>query len=262
MKTGKLKPDQYKLYYHITGKGPPLVFIHGILGFWRNFYSISQAFKKTHTSLLYDQRGHGQSFHRGPYTVGRLTQDLKNLLEELRWDQVALVGHSLGGYVSYLFAYHYPECVQKMIIVDASPWPITDQKEKIKSILLNLPLSFPDRLKAREFFKQSVEKNIFSKVMADFLMASLEKTSAGPVKFVFDRQGLLELLSNMRDNDIPSLIKNLKIPTLILRGKTSKHFLQADFEKTLELNPFFVGKEIKTAGIGFTLNSLKLLLKL
>lgn len=236
------------IYYKLIGQGQPLVFIHGILGFWRNFYDISRAFKQTHTCLLYDQRGHGQSVHKEPYTVEQLTQDLKSLLKYLKWDKITLIGHSLGGYVAYLFAHHYPEYVQKMVIVDASPWPLEEQKERIKNILLCLPHSFPDRLKAMDFFKKAVKTGVFSKILADFLMASLTKNVQGPVKFVFDRKGFLNLLNNVRESDNSSLIKTLKTPTLILRGESSTHFLQSDFERNLKLNPLIIGKEIKNSG--------------
>ena len=89
------------------------MFIHGLLGFWRNLYSISTAFNDHFFNLLYDQRGHGKSIHKEPYTVFSLAQDLKNILQELKWNKVSLVGHSLGAYVSILFSYYYPEYVKK-----------------------------------------------------------------------------------------------------------------------------------------------------
>ena len=239
-----------QIYYKLIGKGAaqPLVFIHGIFGFWRNFYSISQTFKKNHTSLLYDQRGHGQSFHKEPYTVRQLSQDLKDLLDFLKWNPVILVGHSLGGYVACLLACYYPQYVKKMIIVDSSPWPLAQSRKKIEDLLLNLPQSFPDRAQARIFFKQSVKNNIFSQAIADLLMANLEKNSKSHLKFLFDTQGLLKLLNNVRAWDYPSLIKDLKIPILVLRGERSTHFLRSDFEKTLKLSPRIKGKEIKDSG--------------
>lgn len=237
-----------RIYYRLIGEGQPLVFIHGILGFWRNFYSFGQAFKTHYTSLLYDQRGHGRSFHKEPYTVWQLAQDLKHLLEHLKWNKVILVGHSLGAYVSFLFAHHYPESVKKIVVVDASPWPLASPGEKIKEILLSLPSSFPDRNQAREFFKQSIEKNVFSKSMVNFLMASLKQEEDSMLRFLFDKTGLLKLLINVRENDYSLLIKNSKIPTLVLRGEKSTHFLRSDFEKTLKLNSFITGKEIKNSG--------------
>ena len=236
------------IYYKLIGNGKPLVFIHGILGFWRNFYNISQSFSEHYTSLLYDQRGHGRSFHQEPYSVLQLAQDLKALLDHLKWNKVTLIGHSLGAYVSFLFAQHYPEGVKKMIIVDGSPWPQAHSANKIRNILSNLPPSFSDRAKARDFFKQSVENNIFSKTMADFLMASLKQDSNSTVKFLFDNKGLLQLLTNVRENDYPSLIKTLKMPILVLRGENSTHFPGSDFEKALKLNPLIKGQEIKNSG--------------
>ena len=241
-----------QIYYRLIGMGAaagwPLVFIHGILGFWRNFYSISQAFKRNHTSLLYDQRGHGQSFHKEPYTVRQLAQDLKDLLDFLKWSPVILVGHSLGGYVACLLAYYYPQYVKKMIIVDSSPWPLAQPREQIEDLLLKLPNSFPDRAQARIFFKQSVENNVFSQAIANLLMANLEKNPKSHLKFLFDTQGLLKLLNNVRALDYPSLIKALEIPILVLRGERSTHFLRSDFEKTLKLNSCINGKEIKDSG--------------
>lgn len=238
-----------RIHYQLTGKGPPLVFIHGLLGFWRNFYSVSQAFKNDYISLLYDQRGHGLSFHGGPYTIEQFALDLKDILDHLKWHSVALVGHSLGGYISYLFAYKHPEYVKKMLVVDSNPWPLPQTGDNIKSLLLSLPPFFDDRAQAGIFFKKSVENNTLSKATAGLLMANLEKNNKGPVKFLFDTQGILESLKSIREQqpNYPSMIKKLQIPTLILRGKNSPYFLESNFKKALTLNPLVIGKEIKNS---------------
>lgn len=240
-----------KIYYQLIGEGPPLIFIHGILGSWRNFYTCGRAMQKDYSCLLYDQRGHGRSFHKAPYTLEQLMSDLKDLIDSLKWKSVSLVGHSLGGYVSYLFANQYPEYVRQMIVVDASPWPKEEQRKAIEGILHLLPPSFPDYLQAREFFKDSVDKGLFSKVVADFLISSVEKKQKGSVKFLFDIPGLLSLLSDLkaRKRDYTSsLVQNLKVPTFILRGENSLHFSHEDFKKTLQLNSLLEGREVKDSG--------------
>ena len=234
------------IYYKLIGQGPALVFIHGLLGFWRNFYSFSQALKRDYKILLYDQRGHGRSFHQEPYTVAKLAQDLKNLLDSLNCRPAILAGHSLGAYVSCFMAYHYPEYVKKLIVIDASPWP--QSKREIEDILNFLPSSFLSREEARSFFKQAVKDKKFSQATADLLMANLEKKLKGPIHFLFDTKGLIKLLSEVRKQDYPLFIKNFKCPALILRGERSSHFLRSDFKKALKLNPLVRGKEIKNAG--------------
>jgi len=175
-------------------------------------------------------------------------QDLRLLLEELNWNHIILIGHSLGGYVSYLFAKQYPHLIQKMIIMDSSPWPIELQRRKIEDILLSLPSLFQDESEAKIFFKEAIDKKILSKTIADFLNANLDRSSEGHLKFLFDKEGLLELLKDIRTHNIPAFIKNIQTPTLIMRGENSRHFLSEDFEKTLQLNSLFIGKEIKNCG--------------
>ena len=239
----------YKLNYRKLGQGgKTLVFSHGILGYWRNFYSISQAFKEDYTCLLYDQRGHGLSFHADSYTVEKLAQDLKELLEFLKLKSVVLTGHSLGGWVCLYLAYKEPDLVKKLIVVDSSPWPKESAGDEIKRILSYLPDSFSSREKAREFFNQSVKEAVFSQNLSHFLMGSLEKKSEGAVRFLFDKKGLFQLLSAVRRLDYPSMIHQLKIPILFLRGEQSSHFSKTDLAQTLKLNSLIQGVEIKDSG--------------
>ena len=239
----------YKLNYRLLGQGgKTLVFVHGILGYWRNFYSISQAFKEDYSCLLYDQRGHGLSFHKWPYTVEELAQDLKELLEFLKLKPVVLAGHSLGGWVCSYLAYKAPDLVEKLIVIDSSPWPKQSAGDEIKQILSYLPEGFVSREKAREFFNQAVEEQVFSQELSHFLMGSLEKESTGSVRFLFDKKGLFQLLSAVRKLDYPSIIRQVKIPCLFLRGERSSHFSKEDLEKTVTLNPAIKGHEIKNSG--------------
>ena len=126
-------------------------------------------------------------------------------------------------------------------------------------MISSLPNFFHDRDHAKKFFKESIKKNIFSQVMANFLMASLEKKSQGSLKFLFDQKGVLNILKNTRENDYPFFIKQLKTPVLILRGEQSKHFSIADFNKTLQISPLIIGKEYPTADTGFMQNNQNML---
>ena len=234
------------------------MFLHGLLGFGRNFYSLSRRLCPDFKSLIYDQRGHGNSFHKKPYTISALAEDLKALLKETEWEkeQVNLVGHSLGAYVSCLFASRYPECVNRLIMVDGSPWPLAKAGEKIRQMILNLPKAFAHRKEAKNFFQEAVKNKLFSKATADLLSANLKtnlKTSgreqpSPPLNWQFDPEAGLQLLSEVRSHNWPSLIKRLNKPLLILRGENSSHFLKSDFEKSLQLNPLIKGLEVKASG--------------
>lgn len=244
-------PMQQKWNYSIQGNGPPLVFIHGMLGFARNFLSIARALQANHTTLIYDQRGHGRSLKESPYTLLRLTEDLRCLIALLpAKEKVSLVGHSLGGYVSLLFAQKHPEKVERLIIVDSSPRPSSVGFQRISYLLKQLPASFANSKEGRDFFKRKVEEGLFSKSMGDFLYSNLTKTPHfDKMEFAFDRKGLLKLLQDVRAYDFWRIVEDLKRFTLFLRGEVSSHFTREDFEQLKTKNPAFVkAEEIPKAG--------------
>ena len=243
--------------YFIKGIGDPLIFIHGALGFNRNFNSISEALKEKHKSLLYDQRGHGKSFHAEPYTVEQLAKDLNELLDKLSFSKPSLVGHSLGGFVALVFASLYPEKINKLVIVDSSPVPSKDRGEEIINRIKNLPAYFKDYEEARHYFHEEVENKNLTKVMADFLFANLSSLvskkdttlkNENAVFFQFDRQGVIDLIKDTRNYNYWPIIKNLKCPTLYLRGENSTHFFKEDFDKVVKSNPVIQGISVKAAG--------------
>ena len=241
---------QHKWYYYIKGDGPPLIFIHGILGFARNFHSIAQALQGHYCSLLYDQRGHGKSLKSPPHTLFQLTEDLNSLSALLSKNSpVYLVGHSLGGYVALLFTHRYPEKVKKSIIVDSSPQPSPESFLEIPRILNELPLSFSSSKEAREFFEEKIRTKVFSRTLGEFLHANLGKQNSGTMEFSFQREGILKFSKSIRTHNFWNIVKNLKIPTLFLRGELSSYFLKEDFKKLQQENPTFVKtKEIAAAG--------------
>lgn len=108
--------------YTLTGKAdaPVIVLIHG-LGLtrdtWKNHLpALEQSFQV----LNYDLYGHGES--AAPPEKLSLTvfaQQLRELLDELNIEQVALVGFSLGGMINRRFAMDYPDRVSALVIFNS-----------------------------------------------------------------------------------------------------------------------------------------------
>ena len=67
--------------------------------------------------LRYDSRGHGgSSVQHGPYTMQMLTGDLAALLDHLEFDQVCVMGCSMGGMVAQMLASTHPERVRALVL--------------------------------------------------------------------------------------------------------------------------------------------------
>lgn len=104
-----------------VGTGPAVVFIHGLTQDHTLFAAQRDAFAESHTFIAYDVRGYGQTdrAYDPPYDLDLLVADLRALLIALEMPRATLVGFSLGGLVSQLFAIKHPSMVAALVIVDS-----------------------------------------------------------------------------------------------------------------------------------------------
>ena len=114
-----------RLWYEVSGSGPPLVLIHGHGLDARMWDDQFAPFAEENRVLRYDLRGFGKSALVGelPYTH---EEDLAALLDHLGFARAAILGLSLGGRVAIDFALAYPAKTRALIVVDAAisghPW--------------------------------------------------------------------------------------------------------------------------------------------
>jgi pimeloyl-ACP methyl ester carboxylesterase len=110
------------MYYEDTGKGAPVVFIHGLGGDTREWALVIPELSKEIRCIAVDLRGHGQSDKPNqPYTQSLFAKDVVTLLDQLGISGAYFCGASMGGYVVLKTALSYPEKVRGIILVDADP---------------------------------------------------------------------------------------------------------------------------------------------
>lgn len=110
----------HSLAYHDSGSGPAILFIHGITGSQRQWAHLVDRLDDDYRVVVPDLFGHGQSAKPvGDYSLGAHAGTLRDLLDRLEIDRVTLVGHSLGGGIAMLFAYLFPERVDRLVLVSS-----------------------------------------------------------------------------------------------------------------------------------------------
>lgn len=112
------------LNFHYTdwgGDGPPLVMLHGLSGHARTWDHTAAALSDTYRVLALDQRGHGDSDWAPRYGFGPMAGDLLAFLDAMALGEVTLMGLSMGGLVSFVFAAEHPERVRRLVILDIGP---------------------------------------------------------------------------------------------------------------------------------------------
>jgi pimeloyl-ACP methyl ester carboxylesterase len=112
------------LKFHYTdwgGGGPPLVMLHGLSGHARTWDHTAAALSERYRVLALDQRGHGDSDWAPQYGLAPMAQDVLGFLDALELAEVTLMGLSMGGLVSFVFAAAHPDRVTRMVIMDIGP---------------------------------------------------------------------------------------------------------------------------------------------
>ena len=110
-----------QLYFQKMGSGTPLLILHGIFGSGDNWLTLGRRFAEHYTVYLIDQRNHGQSAWSDAFSYKLMAEDLRELMEQEQLDSAHILGHSMGGKVSMLFAQLYAERIQKLFVVDIAP---------------------------------------------------------------------------------------------------------------------------------------------
>ena len=110
------------IYYEMTGKGEPLLFIHGLGSSTRDWEHQVEFFADRYQVIAFDVRGHGQTSQPpGPYSVAQFAEDTAKLLDALEVGPAHVVGLSMGGMIAFQLAVSYPEKVRSMTVVNSGP---------------------------------------------------------------------------------------------------------------------------------------------
>jgi pimeloyl-ACP methyl ester carboxylesterase len=109
------------LDYGTTGLTPMLC-LHGgaVNAHWFDF--VAAGFTANYHVRALDQRGHGDSAWAQPpdYSYERYAADVAEVVKKLDLRDFVMVGHSMGGLVSLVYAATYPGRVKKIVVVDST----------------------------------------------------------------------------------------------------------------------------------------------
>jgi pimeloyl-ACP methyl ester carboxylesterase len=108
-------------YLDWGGNGPVLLFLPGMGCNAHIFDRFAPRFTDQFHVLALTRRGHGESDHpETGYDIDTLTEDIRLFLDTLKIDQAILAGHSMAGVEMSHFAAIHPECVLRLVYLDAA----------------------------------------------------------------------------------------------------------------------------------------------
>lgn len=101
-----------------VGKGEPLILLHGLFGALSNFSHLVDYFKASHKVVvpllpLFE-------LDLLSTTVGGLQKFVKKFIEHRNYENINLLGNSLGGHVALVYVLKNPERVKSLILTGSS----------------------------------------------------------------------------------------------------------------------------------------------
>ena len=229
------------------GSGPTVLMLHGIGGGHLAFApQLETLASQGYRAIAWDMPGYGHSAPIEPYTFKGLAESCIRLVEALKCDSVALVGHSMGGMVAQEVVARRPDLVSKLVLCGSTA-----------------SFGKPDGEWQREFISQRTAPLDAGKDMAE-LAQVLVPQMVGPaslpegVKLAVHcmslvppatyRRALEALVTFDRRANLP----NIAVPTLLIAGEHDPNAPPAAMKKMAEAIPRSTFIEMR--GIGHLQN--------
>jgi len=219
----KAKGDGIQIQLAIwEGKGRPILCIHGLTANSRFWDCMASALSPQHRVIAMDIRGRGLSDKPNTgYSIERHCRDILALMDDQGLERAVLMGHSLGAFISLVFAAKHPQKVSRLILVDGGGKLSETQMSKvfagIKPSLDRLGKTFPSFKDYVSQMKQAPYLQPWNSYMETYFHYEVEKVKGGLRSRVHPKH-IEEEAKNLGKVDSRQFYKKVTSPTLILRA--------------------------------------------
>lgn len=230
----------------------PVLFIHGLSYFSYDWVNFGTQLCTDRLGCAMDMRGFGDSTYSqaGDYAVTTMADDITRLLDHLKWRNVILVAHSMGGRSATCFAAAHPARVKGLVLVDWSPENAPTGSKRVANTVASTPDTFATVDDAMRYFGTDPDSPSGVEKRARF--EAYTKPVAGGFAIKRDpffrdqfRRQLETGEAPKRGVDLWQLLGDVVVPTLVLRGTRSDLFAAETLPKMLQKNARIRAQEIE-----------------
>ncbi|MBP1882034.1 alpha/beta fold hydrolase [Sinorhizobium mexicanum] len=117
-RSGHLKLNGINYYYQVYGDGEPVLLLHGGLGIIEMFGPNLAKLAESRQVIGVDLQGHGRTpLGNRRIDLAAMGADMGALVKELGYEQVDVLGYSMGGGVALQMAAQAPGSVRRLVLV-------------------------------------------------------------------------------------------------------------------------------------------------
>ena len=202
----------------------PILCVHGGAAHAHWFDFVAPGFTPDHHVFSLDLRGHGDSGWADPQTYSFKTYaaDINAIVEKLDLRDFVLIGHSMGGMASLLYAATYPGRVGRLVIVDSIMLMPLDRVLKMREFGARPARSYAtqEELIARYRLEPAEAQMAAPEIIHRMASHSGKQDANGLWQHKADRRmyTVFEQLAGV------PLWEKVKVPSLVIRGERSTRF--------------------------------------
>lgn len=148
----KTTHDGVDISYRVIGDGDrDLVLVHGWMVAGSVFDELIEKLDRDRWRIIVpDLRGAGDSGEAGSYELHDYAGDLEAVVDAAGADRFALVGHSMGGQITQIFAADHPHRVERLVLLSPVPLSGMELPEEAHGLFIS---SGEDRQKQAAIFE-------------------------------------------------------------------------------------------------------------
>ncbi|WP_342782129.1 alpha/beta hydrolase [Psychrobacillus soli] len=127
----KIQVNQADVAYREEGNGEPILLIHGFCGSLDYWDNIIDELARTHRVIALDLPGHGDSaVQENIKEIDQYATFIKDFIDVLKIEQVTMLGHSLGGYITLAFAEKYSNRLKGFSLIHSTGYPDSQEAKE------------------------------------------------------------------------------------------------------------------------------------
>ncbi len=219
-------------FFNKKTQSTPIVFVHGV-GLTYEIWQPQLDFFKNYSTLSYDILGHGKSsLKKQNISFNDFSEQLIELINELKIDKIHLVGFSIGSLIARNFATRFNDRLQSLVLL-GSIYKRSDQQQKIVDERFNQAkkeLKLSRQALKRWFTDRYLENNPDTYKKISSILSANNMANFLRVYELF--------VKHKNDEDF----KKIQSKTLIMTGE---HDIGSTIEMSQELNKIIKNSELK-----------------
>ena len=248
-----IKVGSMRLHYLDWGNesAPPLVFLHGGALTAHTWDVVCLALRGNYHCVALDQRGHGDSDWAEDYSHEGHCEDITGFVDQLGMNRPVMIGQSMGGLNSIVYAGRGAQRLAALVIVDVGPELNIGGTQRIGDFIRDTP----EAASIDSFIEKAMAFNPRRDpvLLRRSLHHNLRQLPNGKWTWKWDPSRMRSGMSKIEDHiaamrRLWTQVEKIDCPALVMRGGKSDVFSDANAEKLATTLPRARWVRIENAG--------------